>query len=155
MKVYKFTNEKFTDDLAVGRVWVSAAHTFRGADGIDDGRSDAHELVATAIPKGGQETLDSSHPFLSDLIHMYDERGNRIHAEFVVTGAQVQKINNGLIYCVSSELSDGIRDQMARKFDARAVFEIADVNAFADILGRDPNLVSRTLRHGRVEYRDS
>ena len=154
MKGYKFVSSQYAEIVGRGSVRITPAHLFRPVDGFSDGRADPMELIASAQPKGGTFTIRSDHPALPDDMFVFIKGGKRVHHEMVMAGAQIDFIDNALLYCFSCRIDDVICAQMKLTFGADTLFEISDVELFGQILNCHPLLAGRTFRSGPVEYND-
>lgn len=152
MKGYKFVSSQYADAVSQGSVRITPAHLFRPADGFDDGRADPMELIASARPTGGEFTVKSDHPALPDDMFVFIKGGKRVHLEMQMHGAQIDFVDNALLYCLSSRIDHMLCTQMSSTFGADALFEISDVESFGQILNCNPILAGRTFRSGPVEY---
>ena len=112
------------------------------------------ELIASARPMGGEFTIRSDHPALFDDMFVFIKGGKRVHHELVMSGTQIDFIDNALLYCFASRIDDALCAQMNSTFKADALFEISDVELFAQILNCHPRLAGLTFRSGPVEYHD-
>ena len=139
MKGYKFVSSQYAETLGQGSVRITPAHLFRSADGFDDGRADPKELIASARPKGGAFTIRSDHPALPDDMFVFIKGGKRVHHEMEMHGAQIDFIDNALLYCFSSRIEDMLCAQMRSTFGADALFEISDVESFGNYILDAPN----------------
>jgi len=154
MKGYKFVSSQYAEALGQGSVRITPAHVFRPSDGLDGGRADPMELIASARPKGGVFTIRSDHPALPEDMFVYIKGGRRVHFEIEMYGAQMNLIDNALLYCFSSKIDDSMCLQMRMTFGADALFEISDVESFGIILSNHPTLAGRTFFSGPVVYID-
>lgn len=154
MKAYKFVSSAHADAVARGSVRISPAHTFRVADGFDDGRSDPLEMINRAQPLGGSLTVSSAHPAIPDDMFVFVKGGKRVHVDVVMAGEKIELIDNALLYCLSTSLDEAITLRMRETFGADAVFEISDVNLFGRLVSEHPALAGKTFRSGAVCYVD-
>ena len=154
MKGYKFVSTRFAEAIGQGSIRITPAHLFRPADGYDDGRADPMELIASAQPIDGAFTIASDHPALPEEMFVFIKGGKRVHHEVVIHGAQIDFIDNALLYCFSSEIDDALCAQMRSTFGADALFEISDIESFGQILNCHPMFAGRTFRVGPVIYAD-
>lgn len=154
MKGYKFVSSQYAEIVGQGCVRITPAHLFRPVDGFNDGRADPMELISSARPRGGTFTIRSDHPALPDDMFVVIKGGKRVHQEIVMHGAQIDFIDNALLYCFSSRIDDMLCRRMKSTFGADALFEISDVDSFGQILSCHPLLAERTFVSGPVEYTD-
>ena len=154
MKGYKFVSSQYAEAVGQGSVRITPAHLFRSDDGFDDGRADPMELIASARPIDGAFTIRSDHPALPEDMFVFIKGGQRVHHEMVMHGAQIDFIDNALLYCFSSVINEILCAQMSSTFGADALFEISDVESFGQILNCHPMFAGRAFRVGPVEYID-
>jgi hypothetical protein len=157
MKAYKFTNSRFADSFASGVVRISPAFTFRIEDGLGDGRNDVNELIhETDLPsskgEAAETTFDPSHPLYPHGVFLEVVGGVPREMTFTVTGTVQRDILQGLLFCCSSSTSDGMSERMAKTFGADALFEISDIDLFAETLSTHWLLMERMTHKGKVQY---
>lgn len=154
MKGYKFVSAKYADAVSLGSVRISPAHSFRLADGFDNGRADPLELIVRAQPRDRRLILRSDHPVFPENSFIFIENGKRVHGEIEIYGGQVDFIHNALLYCFSTQVDVSICAQMESTFQADALFEITDIEAFGQIISDNPLLAGRKFRGGPVKYNE-
>jgi hypothetical protein len=160
MKAYKFMNRTFADSFAAGVVRISPAFSFRIDDGIDDGRNDFNELIhetdLSDSDRGSVEvTLDPSHPMYPHGMFIEVVGGVRREMTIIATASEQRDIMQGLLFCCSCSATDSMSERMAKTFGADALFEILDIDMFAEILSSHWFLLERMTHKGRVLYMES
>jgi hypothetical protein len=129
--VFKFTKRKYVDDaLHHGRFRFAHVSAFRVGDGVEDGRSDAGEMVARANVCGGEETVLSTDPRLEGRF-TFRRAGDEVPVEIIMSGAVVEFFDSGMLFCALLDNSDELFQTMTSKFGADAAYEIIDVEEFA------------------------
>lgn len=154
MKGYKFISSQYADALGQGAFRITPAHLFRPADGFEDGRADPMELTASVRPEGDKFTIRSDHPALFKDTFVFFEGGKRVHHEIEMIGAQIDFIDNAFLFCFSTQIDDNIRARMKSTFGADAIFEIDEVESFAEIINTHPFLAGKSFCRGPVIYND-
>lgn len=153
MKGYKFIPSQFADSFANGNIRISPAHIFRQDDGIDDGRSDSHELTTVVTLENGEETVNSSHPLVRDIWQTYKGE-ERVYDDVIFSGGTISFIDNAYLFCLSGEYNDEIHTKMNNKFGADAVFEIQNLENFCNKLREIPELSHMPMHCDFVSYND-
>ena len=152
---FKFTKRRYAQ-TAVERGQFRLSHVagFRVSDGISGGRSDTAELTSSADILGGEETVLSDDPRLGGMF-TYKKNGVAVPTEMVVSGASIELLDSGLLFCTSLDNSDDTFNRMRADFGAEAAYEITDVDEFAQriqlhLAETEPHLEeakSRVKRH--------
>lgn len=129
--VFKFTKRSHAEDAVLhGRFRFNHVSSFRVSEGVEDGRSDADEMVTRANVLDGEETVLSTDPHF-DGMFVQRRAGKVVPMEMTLSGAEVQFIDSGMLFCASLDNSDDMFEMMKSKFNAEAAYEIVDVQEFA------------------------
>jgi hypothetical protein len=150
--IVKFLNSRYLNALFEnGRIRIGTAKEFRIPDGIDDGRSDPHELVTQWKMAPGKRKFAPDHPFLQQL----DEKGReraKTNTFVFPEGTIFSMQSDCYILSASTEYSKDLALTMWEKFDADACVQINDPQAFMLALSQHELLAGRPCAQDRVRY---
>jgi hypothetical protein len=155
LKGYKYISSENASRFLAGSVRISAAHTFRMADGIDDGRIDSFELIGRIPLEGGDCVFTSeTHPIIDDFFFEY-RKGVRQPNKITMSGSEMRNIDNAMLFCLSLDNSAETRSEMLTKFKADACVEICDLDAFGEEVRDHSLLEGFDFSKGQVSYTDT
>ena len=152
MKSYKFTSEKYIEDLLNGWIWISPSHCFRISDGHEDGRSDPNELIEGSTSTTGEFNLSPEHPAYPHGKFIQVENGEKKEVSIIGMGDLMLQQSEALLFCASASFSPLIGERMAEIFEANACVEICDMEGFISGLHESIILRGKGYSHGKVEY---
>ena len=149
MIVYKYIDAKYSDDFANGKVRISPAHSFRAADGFQDGRSDFNELKRKiSVPEGKMTVNSKQNPLLKNFFTFVGEE----EFEMTFIGDLTVIVDQALMCCFSTDRDDEIDRRMKEIFGAGAVFEISDIALFGRMISNEVFSKDVAFQQGSVQY---
>jgi hypothetical protein len=151
MRAYKFVTRDFAHKVASGSVRLPSTNEIREKEDAKAGFGDRSELANEAMIIGGSEEIPGDHPAIRGSF-TFISGGKVTYPPMNVVGETMQTIQDALLYCCSLENTPELRERMLRALGADTVFEIADVEEFAQILSEHPQLAYRQLEAGPVKY---
>lgn len=128
--VFKFVRREYANAAVErGQLRLSGAWEFREFDGVDAGRADPDELVASATVQGGEESFSSGDEPWSDFFTVI-KGGKRVPVDVTATADVVQVIDSALLFCSALDNTEALFERMRKDFGIDAAYEIADIEEF-------------------------
>ena len=117
--IYKFINRRHLSGLFKrGRIRIGTSTEYRIPDGLEDGRSDANELVSNWKPGAREVVVGPDHPFIKSLYGGKPKPAKPVTLVFQAeTVLKMQ--SNSYVFSASNEYSD----ELARPIRESAVVE--------------------------------